>query len=257
MTEFEACLAKLLSDIRALPEEQMCFALLGRRLKGFTTDEAALFFETLYKRAPSNRTARRLCSMLVNHEALCASLGETACKRIYMASLELGLTRVSRLFTDLAPHKKAVSGYDNEEESPMEFMPLGQRRAMAKCGVKDTLDRLLSDPDPLVINNILNNPRITEREALKIASKRPNSARILKLLAGHGRWGKRHDVIKAITMNPYTPPRISIGLLELLLTQDMREIATDAALHPQVRLSARELLEVSINATSKGRRTEG
>lgn len=243
MNELEAYLAKLLSDMRALPESNMCFALLGRRLKGLTSDEAAIFFETLYKRAPSDGTARRLCSMLVNHEALRASLGETAWKRIYMASIELGLTRVSRLFTDLPAHKKAVSGYAFEEEAPMEFITLGQRRAMAKSGDKDTLDRLLSDPDPLVINNVLNNPRITEKEVLKIASKRPNSARILKLLAGHGRWGKRHGVIKAIAMNPYTPPRISIGLLELLLMQDMRGIATDSALHPQVRASARELLE--------------
>jgi len=153
------------------------------------------------------------------------------------------LKRVSRFFTDLPPQKKGFSGYDTEEEAKMEMITLGERRAMAKGWVKEKLDRLLSDPDPVVIAHILNNPRITEKEILKIASKRPNSPNIMKLISIHKRWGARYLVRKALVQNPYTPPRISLGLLEFLLFQDLKEVAQNDTLHPQVRLAAKERLD--------------
>ncbi len=127
----------------------------------------------------------------------------------------------------------------------MESITLGERRSLSKRGVKESIDRLLSDPDPVVIGNILNNPRTTEREAVKIASKRPGSTEILKLLASHAKWSKRYAVRKALALNPYSPPRIVIALLEFLMAQDLRLVATDGSLHEQVRRGAEELLNES------------
>jgi hypothetical protein len=101
-----------------------------------------------------------------------------------------------------------VHGYDKEEEARMELLTLGERRSRSKSNVKDSIDRLLSDPDPIVITNILNNPRVTEREVLKVASKRPNSPGILKLVATHRVWSKRYAVKKAVASNPYSSPRV-------------------------------------------------
>ncbi|MBI5048864.1 MAG: hypothetical protein HZB54_07950 [Deltaproteobacteria bacterium] len=125
----------------------------------------------------------------------------------------------------------------------MEFITLGERRAISKGWIRDKLDRLLPDPDPIVIANNLNNPKITEKEIVKIASKRPNSPNILRLISTHKRWGARYVIKKALVQNPYTPPRISLGLLELLFSQDLKEVAKDGSLHPQVRLAAKERLE--------------
>ena len=124
----------------------------------------------------------------------------------------------------------------------MESTTLGERRSLSKLNLKDTIDRLLSDPDPMVIANILNNPRATEREILKIASKRPASPKILKLVATHRVWSKRYKIKLAIASNPYSPPRLSIALLDLLLTQDLSTIAADANIHPQVKLSAKDII---------------
>jgi hypothetical protein len=212
--------AKLLKDLSSLPEDKMKMNLLGKRLKGLEPGE----------------------TLLVNPGGLREIIGEEKYRLTYHAAIDIGLEKVSRLFTDLPPHKRGPFGYDKEEEAKMEFLTLGQRRAMAKGNVKDTLDRLLSDPDTMVIGNLLNNPRITETEVLKIASKRPNSPEILKLLSTHRKWSKRYPVIKAVVFNPYTPPRISMGLLEFLLTQELESVASDKTIHPQVRLSARDLL---------------
>ena len=230
----------IIHDIAALPEDSMRQGSLGRRLASLSPEDTAYFLDALYKKA--HTPARKARSALIDPEGLKKALGPQKCREVYLACLRLGMLKVSRLFTDLRPLRTGLAGYDKEEEAKMEFITLGQRRALSKSGVKDILDRLLSDPDPMVIGNILNNPRITEREVLKIASKRPNSPRLLKLLACHRRWSKRYNVLKAIALNPYTQPRISIALLEELLMQDVRLVSTDNTVHPQVRHAARKIL---------------
>ena len=243
LEEIDNLLETTLKDLCALPEQRMRLHLLGRRLSGIDPDDIAVFFNQLYKKNSQLKPVRQFKDILVNHDGITQTLGEESCKRIYMSSIKLGLDRISRLFTDLPPKKKGFSGYDNEEDGPMELITLGQRRSMAKSTEKNTLDRLLNDPDPLVISYVLDNPRIIEKDILKIASKRPNSPRILKLIAGHRKWSKRYAVIKAIVLNPYTQPRISVALLDMLLTQDLADIARDKTVHPQVKLSAKDIVE--------------
>lgn len=173
MKDLEGFVGKVLKDLAALPEEAMRLALLGRRLNGLSAEDAALFIDSLYKKGPEDRLSRAALTVLVDPEGIKRILGDDKYARIYLASVELDLKKVSRLFTDLPPHKKGPAGDESEEDAKMEFITLGERRAMAKGLKKDSLVRLLSDPDPLVIGNLLNNPRITEKEVVRIASKRP------------------------------------------------------------------------------------
>jgi hypothetical protein len=233
---------KLLKDIRALPEDGMKLKVVGARLKKLTPEDIARVMDILYRSGPDIPGARMFQSLLVDPDELRGIIGKKKFRLTYRAALELGLEKVSRLFTDLPPHREGPFGYDKEEEARMVFLTLGERRAMAKGSVKDILDRLLSDPDTVVIGNLLNNPRITETEVLKIASKRPNSPAILKHLSTHRKWSKRYSVIKAVVRNPYTPTRISMALMEFLLTQDLEKVSTDKTLHTQVIMGAKELL---------------
>ena len=242
MEQIEALATKFLLDLKALPEEGMGLALLGRRLSSLEPRAIAEFLDVIYKKTLPDKGARKVLALLIDPADLKGILGAEKCRQVYMASIELELDKVSRLFTDLPPHKAGRSGYDKEEEARMESTTLGERRALSKLNIKDTIDRLLSDPDPMVITNILNNPRVTEREIIKIVSKRPNSSNILKLVATHRVWSKRYAVKLAIASNPYSLPRVSITLLELLLTQDLKVIAGDGNIHPQVRLSAGEII---------------
>ncbi|MBI5286821.1 MAG: hypothetical protein HY878_04420 [Deltaproteobacteria bacterium] len=242
--EVDAFLEKLTRDISSLPEARMKAHLLGQRLSLLSPSEAAEVLHTLYTGEKTHIPAFLATkTVLVDPAEVIAVLGEKKKRLIYLASLEMGLKGVSRLFTDLPPYKTGIGGYDKEEEGEMELITLGERRALAKGWIKDKLDRLLSDPDPVVISHLLDNPRITEREVLKIASKRPNLPQILRLIATHKRWGSRYNIRKALVQNPYTPPRTSLGLLEFLLSQDLKEMMVDGVLHPQVRVAAKEVLE--------------
>lgn len=238
----EAITVKLLNDASALRDERMRRNLLRERLAELTPHDIALLLEGIYRKAQTDHGARRLVYLLVDPGWLKDALGAEKYGSVYHASISMGLLKVSRLFTELPPRRTGIRGYDKEEEARMEFLTLGQRRALARRSVKDNIDRLLSDPDPVVIQNLLNNPRLTEREAVKIASKRPNSPEILKLLTRHSKWSKRYAVKKAIANNPYASPRTAIGLLDMLLTQDLAMISQDSTLHQQVRLTAGEIV---------------
>ena len=243
MSHIKEFLSELLKDLAGLPEEKMRLRLIARRFSSLGPEEVAASIDVLYRMGLRDRLARELQSLFVNPENLKRILGSKRYRLTYLASLDMGLKKVSRLFTDLPPRKKGFYGYESEEDAPMEHVALGQRRMLAKGFVREKLDRLLSDPDPVVISNLLNNPRITERDVLRIASKRPNSPHILKLIVEHKKWSRRYAVIKAVAQNPYTPPRISVGILEMMLSQDLQKIAADKTLHMQVKAAARDILE--------------
>jgi hypothetical protein len=242
MQKLKEIFTGLLRDAASLPDDKMRAEAFSRRVKTLDAAEVALLLDMLYG-APLVSSVRKLKATLVSPDMLMEALGPEKYRNTYLSALEMGLKKISGLFTDLPPLKKGLYGYSEEEEAKMEFLTLGMRRSLARTNIKDTLDRLLSDPDPVVIRNVLDNPRITEKEVLKVASKRPNSPQILKLIATHTRWSKRYDVIKAIVQNPYTPPRISIAMLDFLLRQDLKKIASDSTLHPQVRSGATRAMD--------------
>jgi len=242
MRRLEAIAARLLVDLTALPESSMRLALVSRTLASLQPEESSRIIEIILKKGPEDSGAAIVRAILVDNDGVLECLGQSQYDSIYLASLRLGLVRVSRFFTDFEAHKEGVSGYEEEEFIKTAHLTLGERRSLARSHLIKHLEKLLSDPDPVVIENLLNNPRITEKEVLKIASKRPNSPHVLKRVALHKKWSKRYDVLKAVSRNPYTPTRISIALVEFMLVQDLSAISEDTTIHPEVKQAAKEVL---------------
>jgi hypothetical protein len=239
----EEALKKLVLDAASLPEDAMRLDLLRRRFAGFGPEEIASFLSSVYRDKRRSKGIEHIKSLLVDPASLASLMDRDKLRATYAAALEMGHMRVSRLFTDLSPRMAGLAGYDKEEEARMEHISLGERRSLGKVLSRETLSRLLSDPDPIVMTNILNNPRVVEKDVVKVASKRPNSPLILGVIARHGKWSRNYNVRKALVMNPYTKPRLAVGLIGSLLFQDVVKIADDMTLHAQVRAAARDIIE--------------
>lgn len=240
--KIEELVIKAVRDLDALPEEEMRLNLLCERLLSLTDEEAAAFVGLVYSLGPGSPSFNRARSLFIDQRALRKNLGDKF-TAIREASIRLGLKMVAGIFSELKPHKKGLAGYVTEEEGPMELVSLGARRSMSKSWDRKVLDKLLSDPDPMVVDNLLNNPKITERDILKMASKRPNSPEILRIISVHRAWSKRYLVRKAIALNPYAAPAVSIALLDFLMATDLKLIAGDKTLHPEVKTAAGELIK--------------
>src|SRR6185369_13973739 len=96
---------------------------------------------------------------------------------------------------------------------------------------RQQIERLLRDPDPAVVENLLNNPVMTEREVLRVASRRPVHPEVLLRVFANRKWAMRYRVRKALVYNPYTPTQVALSLVTFLQTTDLRDIARDPGVH--------------------------
>ena len=140
----------------------------------------------------------------------------------------------------MANKSKLETAYDDNEHLPL---PLGVRRQAARGRNRDKIDRLLHDRDHRVIQLLLDNPLLTERDVIAIAARRPTRAEVLKTVASHKKWSSRYRIRKAIACNPHTPESIAIRLLPTLLIQDLRFLASSGALLPELREEAYALIK--------------
>jgi hypothetical protein len=122
-------------------------------------------------------------------------------------------------------------------------VPLGVRKAWARQDNEFVIDRLIADPDPAVVANLLDNRRLLLRDVIRIASNKDAGEEILELIATHHRWISLYPVKVTLAHNPATPVRIALGLLRLLMTTDLKELLAVGRVSGVVARRTRELLQ--------------
>ena len=163
---------------------------------------------------------------------------------LYRAAVDGGhdATRLLLIAGD-SVHKRA----DDREfaiDDLIENLTLGERKAKARTFDKDLLTRLMFDPDASVIRVLLRNPRLTERDVLRLASRRPNRPAALREIARVPRWLCRPAVQRSLILNPYSPVRLTVTLLPLMSPSELVEVSKDRSLHRLTATAARVLLDV-------------
>jgi hypothetical protein len=180
--------------------------------------------------------------------------------RLYLSAGTVEAMRASALVAgedellSLLSSAQSAMAFDNEREAwvdrAMRSRTLGERKAMARGRDRDVLARLATDTDPTVVRALLQNPRVTEREVLISASRRPARAAVLEEIFRSPRWAQNRRVRRALALNPYSPPALATTALALLTGPDLREVAADSNLATEVRVHARRLLAARRQADS-------
>ena len=102
---------------------------------------------------------------------------------------------------------------------------------------------MIHDRNIQVISLLLGNPKIVERDVVRIAALRPTRPEILQYIAKHRRWASRYRVRKALVANPYTPHQVARRLLSTLMLQDLKDMYTMGALPLGIREESRRIIE--------------
>lgn len=137
----------------------------------------------------------------------------------------------------LSPNAKILKGKDGKP------LTLGERKSFARNPRKNLLAKLLQDPSPEVIQNLLGGPRITEKDVIRIASLRPVQPEILEVIFSSSRWVSSYRVKVTLVSNPYLPPEIGIKIVPSLLKQDIRSLSNDNLIHPEIRRAMKQMLD--------------
>jgi hypothetical protein len=169
--------------------------------------------------------------------------------RIYSQAKAAGCDEVARLFFDVSPMGEADRELIEELSGERAVVPggrqltLGERKSLARGHRRDMLEHLLRDSHPDVVTILLDNPHVTERDVLVIASRRPSPPVSLAAVAANHRWRTRYSVKRALVMNPHTPPHLAMRLATGLRPADLRAVRDDPNLAEPLRQQAGELIE--------------
>jgi hypothetical protein len=122
-------------------------------------------------------------------------------------------------------------------------LTLGERKSLARRPDREMMSRLLLDPHPEVIRRLLANPRLTEDDVVRLASKRPCRPDIIVEVARSEKWIHRSRVRLSIVLNPSTPSEIAAPVASLLMRQELKLVAESTSVPRVVRALCLEHLE--------------
>lgn len=227
----------------ALPEPRMRAALFCERLRGLTADEAALAVEGLVVGALAREPhARAVYAALVPPDVAREVVSRELLLDIRGAALEQDRPLAALWL------RAALDGEGSGEvrgggvHRDFADMTLGARRAFARRARGEALRKLLGDPDPGVVFNLLSNPRITEAAVLTLCSRRPTVSPALETVLRHPRFGVRYRLRVALARNPGLAEALGATLMVLLADADLIAIRDDGTLPPSRRETASLLL---------------
>lgn len=232
--------ARVLRRFAALPDPAMRAAVWREAFEHLEVDHLLDLMVAVIDRLDQGDTAGRTAWLALVQveppEPLQAALAERARQR--------DLPRLVGLFIRM-PEPEAVDPADirGAPLDPERTITLGERVSWARRPDRALLERLLFDPSERVIARLLDNPKVTEDDVLRIASRRPNLPSSLAVVFAHPRWGQRTEVQLALILNPHTPLRIACGLIGMVDIRRARDIAKQPAAHPLVRAAARHRAE--------------
>ena len=240
-------LKQLEKRILSIHERPMRRTLVVEFASGLTPAELVFSLNHIHTRAfNGNPTARELMQEFALEPSAVSQLSYDTLKEAYNIAHDKELENIQGLF---------FSGASTEQSKPIQHLdtqgiptnehlalPLGWRRKAARESDRNVLDRLLHDQNWRVVDLLLDNPRITERDVVKIAARRPTQPAIIDLVAKHPKWSGRYKVRKAIVCNPKTPYALARPLMDTLLQQDIRDVIGLGVLDGHLLAEARLLL---------------
>jgi hypothetical protein len=238
----------LVRSMETVPERKMRTLRLKERLSHMPEEIIIEIIHDVFSQTrPGDTSSAHFLMSIIDIFSDTNDMQSQQLLKLYVMCRDRGYERASVVFVSPEPRKRPFSKYDFVENRDMDYITLGEKRSLARTRNKDLLDRLIYEPHPLVIKNLLENPRMTEHEVLKMVSRRPNNETILSEIYQSERWLRSYNIKISMIKNPYTPVGIAMVLLYFLKRQDLRDVSRDQSLHELIKETAGDLLDRSIS----------
>ncbi|HEX8734585.1 MAG TPA: hypothetical protein VF721_04630 [Pyrinomonadaceae bacterium] len=117
-------------------------------------------------------------------------------------------------------------------------MSMKDRVKLAMKGDREARNILIRDPNRIVAQAVMQNPRITEQEVEKIASMRTVPEDVLRQIATSRQWSRIYGIIHNLARNPRTPLSSVMGILLRLQLRDLIAISKNRNVSDAVRRQA-------------------
>lgn len=121
-------------------------------------------------------------------------------------------------------------------------MTMKDRVRLAQKGDREARTILIRDPNRIVSQAVVNNPRITEQEIEKIAAMRIVPEDVLRQIAINRTWARNYSVMHNLARNPRTPLGNVVTILTRLQLKDLEAISKNRNVSEAVRKQALRLV---------------
>lgn len=120
-------------------------------------------------------------------------------------------------------------------------MGMKDRVKLAMKGDREARNILIRDPNRIVAQAVVNNPKITEQEVEKIAAMRTVPEDVLRQIAINRTWARNYMIMHNLARNPRTPMGNVISILTRLQLRDLLAITKNRNVSDAVRKQALRL----------------
>ncbi len=220
----------IVKGLAGLPEPAMRLHGFIRKTERLEPETVAELLYAIVEGAAQGSVDSRVVLACIDIPAMAETLGNYYMSRMYEYAQNKGLDDVVGLLSRPAPRREYAPAENGTDE-----VPPGVRVALSKTRDRSRLSRLLLDSNPRVIRTVLKNPALTETDVLKICTRRPVAADILREVYKNTKWTARYAVKKALILNPYTPTEIGLKLVHFMMQRDLQEIAATTTIHAAIR----------------------
>ncbi|MBM3299711.1 MAG: hypothetical protein FJY85_07135 [Deltaproteobacteria bacterium] len=217
---------------------------LAERLNELEVEAAVDVIKEIRQKAmDGHEDCLRLFNGLMLVGTLAEVLGQEKLSAIVDRAQGRGEYEVAALFIDLPSQDRGDRPHQPFLDGTLKETPLGMRKFLARRPDFKLIERIARDQDYRVIEQLLDNPRLTEKDVIHIGSTRPTAAKVLEAIYNHSKWVSRYRVKKTIVFNPHTPPSLALRLLSYLSIQDLELLRDLSEVDRVVLNEAEKVLE--------------
>ena len=199
--------------------------------------EAAEFAQNLDETSFSFEDAVLLASMIEVPDAEIDDswLSLDLIEQMYEESAEERAAIVDKIIGELRFEEDSVSSERISMLNRVLKMNMKDRMKLAMKGDREARNILIRDPNRIVAQAVVMNPKITDQEIEKIAAMRTVPEEVLRLVATNRGWAKNYQIMLKLAQNPRTPLANSMNILTRLQTKDLIAMSKNKNISEAIR----------------------
>jgi len=149
---------------------------------------------------------------------------------------------VNKILGELSAEDDEISGERVSMIRRILLMTMKDRVKLAAKGDREARNILIRDPNRVVSQAVINNPRITEQEVEKIASMRTVPADVLRQISANRNWARNYSIMHKLAQNPRTPISNAMAILTRMQLKDLKALNKNRNVSDAVRRQAFRLI---------------
>ena len=114
-------------------------------------------------------------------------------------------------------------------------MTMKDRVKLAMKGDREARNILIRDPNRVVAQAVIQNPKLTEQEVEKIAAMRTVPDDVLRQIAINRAWARNYQIMHTLAKNPRTPIGNVVSILTRMQLRDLIALSKNRNVSEAVR----------------------